>query len=257
MEDRWDTISSALRAGCRTLPGGSSLAKLLAADRGVRNRSEHPRYNEEMILEWCDGFHARHGTWPKATSGAVEDAPGETWAAVVAALSGASRGITRKLSLANLLQERRDVRNVQNQPRLIIDNILQWADAFHARTGRWPTEDSGEIPEAPGETWGRVSNAIYIGTRGLTFGATLARILATQRDHVLYTKKAPHTHEQILAWADEYRARTGKWPNAKSGPVEGAAGENWNAVNTALQMGIRGHPGGDSLARLFQRERRE
>jgi hypothetical protein len=67
--------------------------------------------------------------------------------------------------------------------------------------------------------------------------------------------RPPLTVPQILAWADAHRARTGAWPGAASGPVGGAPGETWAAVNVALRLGHRGLPGGDTLARLLQRER--
>ena len=62
---------------------------------------------------------------------------------------------------------------------------------------------------------------------------------------------SPLTLAQILAWADEHRARTGEWPVASSGPVEGVPGEKWEAVNWALAQGLRGLPGGSSLSRLL------
>jgi hypothetical protein len=64
-------------------------------------------------------------------------------------------------------------------------------------------------------------------------------------------RRPPLTVEQILAWADAHRARTGEWPSASSGPVEGVPGEKWEAVNWALGLGRRGLPGGSSLARLL------
>jgi hypothetical protein len=67
--------------------------------------------------------------------------------------------------------------------------------------------------------------------------------------------RPPLTVEQILAWADAYHGRTGRWPAAASGPVEGAPGETWANVNAALSDGYRGLPGGDSLARLLDRRR--
>jgi hypothetical protein len=63
------------------------------------------------------------------------------------------------------------------------------------------------------------------------------------------------TLAQILAWADEHRRRTGEWPGTTSGPVAGVPGESWRAVGEALRQGLRGLPGGDSLARLLRRER--
>jgi hypothetical protein len=68
-------------------------------------------------------------------------------------------------------------------------------------------------------------------------------------------RRLPLTEEQVLAWADAYHARTGRWPTAASGPVEGAPGEVWGHINAALYDGQRGLPGGDSLARLLNRRR--
>jgi hypothetical protein len=65
----------------------------------------------------------------------------------------------------------------------------------------------------------------------------------------------PLTVEQILAWADAHRGRTGLWPHAKSGPIPEAPGLTWGAVNMALHGGYRGLPGGDSLSRLLGQHR--
>src|SRR6516165_8847781 len=59
----------------------------------------------------------------------------------------------------------------------------------------------------------------------------------------------------ILRWADAHRQRTGSWPHARSGPVDGAPGQTWGAVNRALARGGRGLPGGSSLARLLGESR--
>jgi hypothetical protein len=67
----------------------------------------------------------------------------------------------------------------------------------------------------------------------------------------------PHlTVTQILRWADAHRGRTGRWPTAATGPVAGAPGEHWAAINSALRFGLRGLPGGDSLAQLLVRHGR-
>jgi hypothetical protein len=65
----------------------------------------------------------------------------------------------------------------------------------------------------------------------------------------------PLTVAQILAWADAHKARTGDWPRLKSGPVAGADGETWAAVDSALRHGFRGLHAGDSLTRLLARLR--
>jgi hypothetical protein len=67
--------------------------------------------------------------------------------------------------------------------------------------------------------------------------------------------KSKLTGALVLVWADAHMARTGRWPTAGSGPVRGAPGETWLALDRALLRGLRGLPGGDTLARLLHRER--
>jgi hypothetical protein len=69
------------------------------------------------------------------------------------------------------------------------------------------------------------------------------------------SRKPPLTVAEILRWADAHRRRTGAWPGVTSGPVAGAPGETWPALDKALRRGGRGLPGGGSLARLLRRER--
>jgi hypothetical protein len=64
------------------------------------------------------------------------------------------------------------------------------------------------------------------------------------------------TPRKILVWARGHRERTGKWPTCGSGPVLDVPGETWNGVNQALYLGLRGLPGGSSLARLLHERRR-
>jgi hypothetical protein len=61
--------------------------------------------------------------------------------------------------------------------------------------------------------------------------------------------------EQVLAWADAYRAATGRWPSATSGPVDGVPGEKWVNLEVALRHGRRGLPSGTSLTRLIAEHR--
>jgi hypothetical protein len=144
----------------------------------------------------------------------------------------------------------------KTRPNLTVAQILAWADAHRRRTGTWPTARSGPIPEAPGQTWSTVAAALRQGRRGLPGGTSLARLLAEQRGRRSRVALPPLTEVQILGWADAHHERTGCWPSAASGPVLGAAGEMWRAVNSALGNGHRGLPGGDSLARLLVRHGR-
>jgi hypothetical protein len=57
------------------------------------------------------------------------------------------------------------------------------------------------------------------------------------------------------AWADSHRERTGRWPRVRSGPIRDAPGETWSGVETALEKGNRGLPGGSSLVKLLVEHR--
>jgi hypothetical protein len=65
--------------GNRGLPGGSSLARLVAEKRQVPNRRLLPRLTEVCILAWADAHRRRTGEWPTARSGPVAGEPGEKW----------------------------------------------------------------------------------------------------------------------------------------------------------------------------------
>jgi hypothetical protein len=61
-------------------------------------------------------------------------------------------------------------------PRLTVKEIRAWARAHKERTDKRLTRDSGEIPEALGETWKQVDQAYYWGHRGLPGGSSLAQL---------------------------------------------------------------------------------
>jgi hypothetical protein len=253
--ETWSGVNAALGVGRRGLPGGSSLAQLLAEQCGRRNRKDLPALRLSQILAWADRWRLRTGRWPTLRSGPIPEAPAESWHGVDDALRGGRRGLAGGSSLARLLAQRRALRNRMALPRLSPKQILAWADAWHARTGTWPQRGSGAIPEAPGEAWQAVNVALHLGARGLPGGSSLAQLLAANRGVPNPAARPPLTVGQVLAWADRHRRRTGRWPRATDGPVVGVAGETWMAINAALVAGRRGLPGDSSLARLLAEHR--
>jgi hypothetical protein len=253
--EKWGNISNALIQGLRGLPGGSTLAQVLAEHRGMRNIGRLPPLVEEQILAWAGAHYQRNGKWPSEHSGPILDSPGETWLGVQMALTKGQRGMVGGSTLALLLAEKRGIRNVWTLPRLSGNQILAWADAHRALTGAWPHPHSGAIAEAPAETWNAVNHALIRGTRGLARGSSLAKILAAERGVRNQTNVPRVTRRQILAWADGHRRRTGIWPTRSSGPVFDAPGETWSALDNGLTQGLRGLQGGSSLSRLLQNYR--
>src|SRR5690349_10355485 len=153
---------------------------------------------------------------------------------------------------------RRPRRRRRRESRLHITaaQILAWADAHQRRTGRWPMRASGPVTAGPlGLTWRALDNALRLGLRGLEGGSSLARHLAEHRNVRNLSQLPRLSRQQILAWADAHQKRTGAWPTTQSGPVAGAPGEMWRALDSALRVGLRGLPGGSSLARLLAEQR--
>jgi hypothetical protein len=110
-------------------------------------------------------------------SGPVAAAPGETWLAVDSALREGLRRLSGCDSLARLLHRKRDVRNKAATPRLTERLILRWAKVHRRETGRWPSQHSGPVGAAPGETWAAIHRSLAVGGRGLPGADSLARLL--------------------------------------------------------------------------------
>ncbi len=253
--DKWSHVDGALYAGCRGLPGGSSLPLLLRERRGRRSIGHVPDFTIKQILAWADAHHRRTDRWPNRDSGRIPEAAGERWSYVCAALHAGTRGLPGGSSLMELLHVRRGARDTLHPPRLTYKRILAWADAHRARTGEWPRQLSGPLDGLPDETWAAIDISLSRGKRGLPGDSSIARLLAKYRGHRNEKALSPYTIKQILVWADAHHRRTGKWPGQKSGPIREAPGESWQAVDLALGQGHRGCPGGDSIAKLLERYR--
>jgi hypothetical protein len=124
------------------------------------------------------------------------------------------------------------------RPRLSIRQILEWADAHFERTGRWPRAKDGSVIESVADKWAGIDDVLSRGCRGLPGGSSLPRLSAERVD-------------DILAWADDFYRRHGRWPSKDSGAIHAAPGENWNVVSGCLRSGFRGLPGGSTLAQLL------
>lgn len=243
-------INIALKQGHRGLPGGASLARLLAEERGVRNRANLPQLSQREILRWAAAHRRRTGEWPTRASGPVTDAPGETWSGVDAALAKGARGLRGGTSLAKLLA-RHGGRPHQRERPLTIKLILSWADAHNQRTGRWPTGGSGHVQDAPGERWKLIDQALRLGQRGLPGGSSLFRLLVRKRGRLDLGSRPKLTEATILQWAKQHFEQSGHWPKSSSGIVADQPGETWAGVDASLRHGRRGLPGGSSLAKLL------
>lgn len=222
-----------------------------------RKRPIRPQLNVLLILAWADAFFARKNRWPNINSGRIPETIDDTWRRIDDALRNGYRGLQRRsrLSLARLLERHRGVRNSEYPPKLTVGRIIAWVKAHHRRLGQWPNAHSGDIPEAPGESWLAIEMSLRKGRRGLSGGSSLAALLQEQFE-VRNPARLPRLEiRHILLWADAFYRRTGRWPNGTEGKTVNAHGEKWSAINAALVNGRRGLPGGSSLSQLLRQER--
>lgn len=102
--DTWIAINLALTYGSRGLPGGDSLARLLARRRNAFSKLGRPLTNEQ-ILAWAIDHRRRTGAWPAIRSGPIRMASRENWRRIDSALRAGSRGLRPGSSLSKLINE--------------------------------------------------------------------------------------------------------------------------------------------------------
>jgi hypothetical protein len=131
-----------------------------------------------------------------------------------------------------------------------VNQIMAWADAYRAQHGRWPTTRSGPVA-GENVTWQGINARLKQGCRGLPGGCSLIQFLERHRG-ASRRGQARLSEEQILVWTEAYFAAHGRWPTSRSGPITGTR-ETWHGVDIALSRGLRGLPGGVSLAGFVSR----
>jgi hypothetical protein len=246
----WQAIRTALRQGGRGLPGGTSLVRLWAEYRDRR-----PVLSLERILAWADAHREATGSWPTSVSGAVLGVQRESWRGIDRCLNQGARGLPGGHRLADLPAEHRGVRARRRGKPLTVEQVVAWADAHHAATGRWPSDAAGPVRGVPGESWAAICAALRRGWRGLTVRTTLANLLLAHRGPAASNRPPRLSVAEILSWADAHHAATGRWPTRTTGPVAPGITETWSRIDAALRYGCRGFPGGLSLRRLLSQHR--
>lgn len=183
--EHWRTAHEALKCGMRGLPGGDTLSRLLQRE-GLQSAPRSQRLAVDDIWAAARAYHDQHGRWPSAATAGPVVVAGRTllnWRSLDTALRSpppfADAG-----SLSQLIQRRA---RAELDPRewptgiepLTEALIVDAARRHHARTGRWPTADSGDGFKDFGFTlkWMDVNNALKKGLRGLPRHSSLARLL--------------------------------------------------------------------------------
>ena len=206
---RWSWVDTMLREGVPGLPGGSTLARLLEQHGRAAWR---PRQNArtaltvDLILSWADAYHQEHGNWPSTRSGAVPGAPAENWNNINQALWTGRQGLPPRMSLARLLAEKRGARNQKGLPTLSINQIVAWAEAHHAATGKLAHGQRRRCPKHPPKSGLRSTNL-----RTATVVDQAARHCAAAERNTPRGRNTC-TLDTIRAWGEAHHTATGRWP---------------------------------------------
>jgi hypothetical protein len=250
--ESWNRIDTALRFGYRSLAGGTTLRQLLARHRGRAKGNRLPEVTVADILAWAEAFRQAKGQWPNEASGPVQGAPAAiTWHTIGQCLRTGGQGLPGGTTLRRLLAQHRGAPGGDRPPRLTIEQVLAWADSYHAAHGCWPNKLAGRVAASRQETWGGIDRALRQGRRGLPAGSSLGALLAEHRGARKRPPDRTLTVAQILAWADAHHAATGVWPTTCSGPVLAAPGRDWSTIDHVLRKARHGFPRGSSLHRLL------
>jgi len=104
--ETWSGINAALDRGMRGLPGGDSLAQLLARVFSKRNPRQTPPLTLDSIWVWAEAHHATTGSWPKYSTGPIEGTSGETWGGVENALRKGRCGLLGGTTLVKFIRDK-------------------------------------------------------------------------------------------------------------------------------------------------------
>lgn len=226
-------------------------------------QSAASQLDETQIIDWVKKHIEQYGKKPGKHTGTVEFAEGEhkgiTWAAIDIALKKGLRDLPGKSCLVKLIKEKLGIRSYHNPPALPTQLIIDWITLFINKYERKPNMSDGNIEFAEGEyareTWSGVNAALWRGGRGQPGKSSLASLIQENFGIKNIQDLPALSATLILDWIKQYIDVHGKKPNRTSGIIEPVSEEykgiTWTIINTALEVGTRGLPGGSSLAKLI------
>ncbi len=187
----WNQIDRAGRHGRFGIRG--SLSTILAPLRDEfgssrRGKATKSPVCEALIVEAAREYYARHRKLPTLYSPErLSTYPDTSWQAVQSAGQQGMRGLAKGRTLSQILAPLRDELGANRRgrlpkPLLTESSIIEAAREYYAQHGKLPTGRSPEkLSTHPGTSWSTVNQAGCTGSRGLTRGRTLAKILADLR----------------------------------------------------------------------------
>lgn len=187
----------------------------------MRNAKEE--FSEEMVEQYARAYKKKHGKVP-SKSGTECLPDGWTWNAINQRLGGGLRKFLIEKGIAIAKEQ------------FSVEMVERCAQAYKEEHGKPSSQRSGSKCLPEGWTWGTIDSRLR------STGSSLGQFLV---ECGIKSDKPPLTEEQIASWAKDYFEKHGRTPSQLSGKAK--EGLTWSAINSALQNGHRGLPGGKSL----------
>ncbi len=213
-----------------------------------------PEDDDGIRREWADRAYGLRGSQDDYVRVMESDEPEEEYHAIEREF-GREEGVEPGRT-AGFDHGGRGAKMPTDIPPLSIDEIVEWAQAYKEEHNKWPRASSGLVEGVPHKmTWAMVNSALSKGLGGLSGGSSLAELLEEHFDVRGPADFPDLSIAEIREWAQAHREKHDKWPRASSGPVEDARfAITWSMVNSALNKGLGGLPGGSSLAELQEED---
>lgn len=199
-------------------------------------------YTIEQVKGWVEEYYNRTGKYPSCESGDIIEAD-TTWSKIDKYFIRKSRGLVDYDSLSDFIDKE------FNRQKTIytIQQVKSWVEEYYNRTGKYPSEHSGNIPGTD-IAWCNISGYFRRQSKGLAGYESLLDFLNKEFEH-----KIDYTIEQIKGWVEIYKNRTGKYPGGHSGDICGFD-TTWKKVDDYFRVGSRGLIGYDSLSDFICKE---
>jgi hypothetical protein len=149
--------------------------------------------------------------------------------------------------------ERIGHRNAKNLPRLSEDKIFKHILSWKKETKEFPSSKSKEMVPGTVDSWRSFDVALVHGLRGLSGGSSLVKLMekAGRKNIGNQPRLSEDTIVRLArAWK---RSHEGRRPGRHTSGTIPGTGDGWMSMENALVKGLRGLPGGSSLAKLLDK----
>lgn len=255
----WQRINDALVNRTRGLPEGPGIT--LDVFKQTHQLVDLPPITEAQLQRWIHLHRVKTGAWPTPKSPTVWDSDPTTdewvivaeytWRRICSALHYGTCGLG-SLRGTTLSKYRHQQGLVDEE--ITLDQIVLWMQLFFEKEGRWPTRHDTNVWERnehdqwvvmTGRHWSTLATSLRRGDFE-EVGRTSLRDLRRARIQGADDRLTPATLER---WLQIFHRKEGRypvtedrtvWDQDEAGGFYQVHGESWQALSSAIPLGLRG-----------------